>query len=333
MKNDINNSVKITIVIPVYNTEEYIEDCVNTIINQSYNNLEIILINDGSTDNSLEICVNLSKIDKRIIVINKPNGGVSSARNSGIRIASGEYLAFIDSDDKVDVDIIRVLYDGIISTNSDLSICGISTYSQRNPPKLNQVGSKNILIDNEYAIERLLYHRNLSVSVSGKLYPRRLFDSNMFNEDISFGEDLDFNYRIFSNIDLISVNSNIMYYYFVHETSTMNSEFSSKRLDGLIVVEGINYDINLNRPNLNKASEFKCFYEALTIIWQIPFFNNKYKDEKNHCKRTIRRLSNKVVLDKYAGKKNRIYALSALVDIKLLILYFKFKSKIQGLSR
>lgn len=113
----------ISIIVPVYNVEKYLEHCLNSIINQTYKNLEIILVNDGSTDNSLEICESFKQKDSRIKIITKGNGGLSSARNEGLKIAKGNYISFVDSDDWIDADFIKALYNNLISTDSDMSTC------------------------------------------------------------------------------------------------------------------------------------------------------------------------------------------------------------------
>ena len=113
----------ISIVVPIYNVEKYLEKCINSIIIQTYKNIEIILVNDGSTDSSGKICDIYLKIDKRIKVVHKKNGGLSDARNVGIENAKGKYIAFIDSDDFLDSDFIEILYNLIIEYNADVSCC------------------------------------------------------------------------------------------------------------------------------------------------------------------------------------------------------------------
>ena len=120
----VNNEL-ISIVVPVYNVEKYIEKCVNSITNQVYNNLEIILVNDGSTDNSGKLCDSLSKLDDRIKVYHKENGGLSDARNYGVERANGKYIGFVDSDDFIDSDMYKTLYDVIKRENADVAECNM----------------------------------------------------------------------------------------------------------------------------------------------------------------------------------------------------------------
>lgn len=114
---------KISIVVPIYNVEKYLDQCVKSIINQTYKNLEIILVNDGSIDNSGKICDKYKRQDNRVIVIHKENGGSSDARNVGIQIATGKYIGFVDSDDYIEKDMYEFLYNNMINENADISCC------------------------------------------------------------------------------------------------------------------------------------------------------------------------------------------------------------------
>ncbi|MBO5142223.1 MAG: glycosyltransferase family 2 protein, partial [Clostridia bacterium] len=115
------NDKLVSIIVPIYNVEEYLEDCINSLIAQTYKNIEIILIDDGSKDRSGKICDSYSKIDKRIRVIHKKNEGLSSARNKGLEESKGEYISFIDSDDKIDIDFIALLMEHIEKNKVDIA--------------------------------------------------------------------------------------------------------------------------------------------------------------------------------------------------------------------
>ena len=145
----------ISIVVPIYNVEKYLEKCINSIIIQTYKNIEIILVNDGSTDSSGKICDIYLKKDKRIKVIHKKNGGLSDARNVGIENAKGKYIAFIDSDDFIDSDFIEILYNLIIEYNADVSCCKCNVIYKKN--KKQQVEEKINIFTNYEAINEMLY--------------------------------------------------------------------------------------------------------------------------------------------------------------------------------
>jgi glycosyltransferase involved in cell wall biosynthesis len=154
----------ISIVVPVYNVESYLEKCIDSILNQSYSNFELILVNDGSTDNSGKICSDFEKKDSRIKVINKDNGGLSDARNHGIDIASGRYITFIDSDDFVEVDYIFYLYNLLKKYGTKISICAYNILLE-NGEKINLgKGFEETLMSKEDSFKRMLNEEGFSVS-------------------------------------------------------------------------------------------------------------------------------------------------------------------------
>ena len=168
----------ISVIIPVYNVELYLRRCVDSVINQTYKLLEIILVDDGSTDSSGKICEEYSKTDNRIKVIHKTNGGLSDARNAGIEICKGDYITFVDSDDWIDPDLVKHLYDIIVKFNADISI---GMYKKVYDNFINDKCIKEFYNVYEYAgtkaLEELYVHRSFGVHACGKLYKRNLFDT------------------------------------------------------------------------------------------------------------------------------------------------------------
>lgn len=144
---DFNSTPLVSIIIPIYNVENYLEQCIISVVHQTYKNLEIILVNDGSPDNSGKICDNFALMDKRIKVIHKMNGGLSSARNAGIDIAKGEYLGFVDSDDTIEPFMYEKLMTAIKRDGTDLAVCAIN-YVFENGKKLTKTNlGKDTIFD------------------------------------------------------------------------------------------------------------------------------------------------------------------------------------------
>ena len=165
---------KISVIVPVYNVEQYLERCVESIINQTYKNLEIILVDDGSTDNSGKLCDELAKKDNRIKVIHKENGGLSDARNRGIEEAAANIVGFIDSDDYIDKDMYEVLFENLKKTGANLSMCG--HYDVFNGIIPNQVENIEVkLLSPSQAIKMVMEAKILSVTAVNKLYKKDLF--------------------------------------------------------------------------------------------------------------------------------------------------------------
>ena len=154
----------VSVIIPIYNCEKYLNECISSVLGQTYKDFELILVDDGSTDNSLNICYEFAKKDSRIIVIHQENGGVSSARNKGLKNAKGEFITFVDSDDYVENDWLKMLLTAILANNADVSICGIKFDN-----KLRCLCENNSLTKDELLFE--LQKNGLLYSVFNKSTP------------------------------------------------------------------------------------------------------------------------------------------------------------------
>lgn len=265
---------KICIVVPVYNVEKYVEKCIESIIAQSYPNLEVIIVNDGSTDNSLNVCIESSKNDNRIKVVSKKNGGLSDARNFGMRFCTCELITFIDSDDYVSKDYIKNLYELMVKYNADISCTNYINFYEDNSFG-NKVKHNYIKIfDSKDAIIDVLYQKNIANSAWGKLYKYKLF------EDVSFPkgklcEDLGTFYKLFERASTVVYSSFQDYFYLQRKTSIMGSNFSEKKLDALEFANEI-YS-RYEEKKIKKAAESRICAECVNLLNQIPDDNKKVK--------------------------------------------------------
>ncbi|EOU2099613.1 glycosyltransferase, partial [Clostridium perfringens] len=191
--------MKISVIVPVYNVEEYISKCIDSILNQTINEqFEIIVVNDGSTDNSMNI-LNIYK--DKIKIVNKSNGGLSSARNAGLEIAKGEYIIFVDSDDWLEEDFLESLYNFIKKDDLDVVFSGYKVYRENgNITKVKCVYSEDIILNKDKAIEKLLSKRTFRAEVWDDIYNREFLMKNklFFTEGI-INEDEDFTLRVLIN--------------------------------------------------------------------------------------------------------------------------------------
>ena len=159
----------ISVILPIYNVEKYLEKCLKSVINQTYKNLEIILVDDGSKDNSPQICDEYAVKDKRIVVIHKSNGGLSDARNAGIEIAKGKYITLIDSDDYVEKDYVQFLYQLIKENNAEMSICS-HTVLYTNGTRIEKETGEHLVLDPKTTLEKILYDEGIDLSAWAKMY-------------------------------------------------------------------------------------------------------------------------------------------------------------------
>lgn len=229
-----NTHPLISVIIPVYNIENYIAKCIESVQNQTYDNIEIILVNDGSTDHSEEVCVSYAQIDERVTYLTKENGGPSSARNKGIDCAKGEYLFFVDGDDFIAPDTLEKLYERVVADHSQIVLCGVTRVGRDNriselfePPNGVITGFEALKM--AYGEDNGVLYCSLIVN---KLYQRRLFTHIRFPEG-KFHEDEATVYKLLDQCATVSLISEPFYYYLNRENSTMNLPYSVKQLDGI----------------------------------------------------------------------------------------------------
>lgn len=241
----------ISVIIPIYNVENYLDKCLESIINQTYKKIEIILVNDGSTDDSLRICEKYSKIDKRITIIDQKNAGVSNARNTGIKKANGDYIIFIDPDDYININMLQILYDNInIVDDIDISICAFEkVYFYEKNNSINIVGKneKNFL-DKTTLLKWMTKNEYFQGFVWNKLYKKSIINKHkiLFNEDISVCEDFLFNSEYIDKINKGIYTQEKLYYYYQRKDSAYNGKFNKKWLSVKEAYEAI---VNIYKKN------------------------------------------------------------------------------------
>lgn len=232
----------ISIVIPVYNAEKYLEQCLNSITNQTYKNFEVILVNDGSIDHSESICMDFVKVDTRFKYFTKVNGGASSARNLGLDNAQGKYITFIDADDWVDENHLEVLINNIKENNSDMAVSSIKKFDNVSRFKFRVYSNQEKYLLNYNKLNReeflvilpKLIHASNSYKIAvSKLFKKELVMDIRFDESIVYGEDLDFFFKIYNNISIISCVDEVTYVYRRHNESTsskFNQQYAEQEL-------------------------------------------------------------------------------------------------------
>ncbi len=261
-----NSSDLISVIVPIYNKEKYLFRCLNSILNQTYTNLEIILINDCSTDNSLNICLNYQKKDDRIkIVNNKTNLGVSASRNIGLDIATGNYIGFIDADDYVEKNMYEILLCNIKQYNFDFMQCGI--YIDNKEIRNNNSNIKYFIDDD--VIVYYLAGNFISNMVWDKIFKKETIGNKRFNVNYKKNEDTQFIFDIISDCKSVGMINNLLYYYSKNNPASLSSNFSMKADYNLFeIVEKVENYIKDKYPKYIKL--FYCFKLAHLFY----YFNN-----------------------------------------------------------
>ncbi len=265
----------ISIIVPVYNVEKYLDRCVESIVNQTYTNIEIILVDDGSPDNCPTICDEWAKKDNRIRVIHKANGGLSDARNAGLAVASGEYIAFVDSDDWIDTQMYKVLYESIINTKSDIASCGARRVWLDGRPACELIKDTNdCVLEREDAMKALISSNGLIQVVWNKLYKRNVVEGIQYPVGL-IHEDEFWSWRVISRANRIVILKESFYNYLQRDDSIMGIGFSKMSL--LVVQAKIERQLFIEEvmPNLTDLGRldltYTCMHIAIRILKTINY--------------------------------------------------------------
>lgn len=268
----------ISIIIPIFNVEQYLAKCIDSIINQTYENIEIILVDDGSPDNCPKICDDYSKKDKRIIVLHKLNGGLSDARNAGIDKANGEYIGFVDSDDWVEQDMYETLVNLILLVDADIAECGISFHFKNFITK--SLESKITVCEKLKTLECFL-DRSIDIkgSVCNKLYNRKIIDKIRFPVG-KLHEDAFFTYKALYYSKKYIRTESCKYNYLQERVGSIMSE-KVKPINILTVIEAFEErnDFLLNNNEEILYLKSKAYYYG-TLLSEYKKLIFKLKEEK-----------------------------------------------------
>lgn len=261
----MNSQPLISVIVPVYNVEPYLDRCVQSIVDQTYTNLEIILVDDGSPDNCPAMCDAWAEKDSRIKVIHKENGGLSDARNAGMAIAAGEYIAFVDSDDWIAPNMYELLYTRMTAEDCDIAACGVEMVWEDETPSRPLTNAGNCFLDTASAMEALLDESMLKHPVWYKLYKASLL------QDLPFPvgkchEDVFWSYQAIARARRVSVCDTPCYYYLQRAGSIMGGSYSPKRLDAVEAKAEMTEYIAEHFPTLAGKARvnlaFTCLYHG-----------------------------------------------------------------------
>jgi len=307
----MNEKPLISVIVPVYNVEKYLRKCIESIINQTYNNLQIILVNDGSTDSSLSICKEYETTDNRIIVIDKENEGPAIARNVGLDSADGDFIAFVDSDDWILENMYEVLLEKQAIHNADMTVCGKLNYYEKTDSFVSgNLFENDVYCEKEEAIGILMLK---SVAPWNKLYRKKLFDSIRFPEGKFIGEDANVIMRVIKECNGIEIISAELYMYNVRANSLMTSAFKPREF--FMIEDNVDHylDMKENFPAVVDVGEYNIFLSSVMLMtkisklsWKQIFENKKYINE---CKSALKKVINHLKSNKYVYKKLRIAVL------------------------
>jgi len=306
----------ISIIVPVYNVEEFLPRCIDSILNQSYDFFELILVNDGSIDNSFNICKNYESKDSRIKVINKQNGGLSDARNAGLDIAVGKYICFIDSDDYIHVNYLEQMYKVMIEQKVDIVVCGYEPVQVKEQKKIDdKIDSNFEILNQKQAVERIYsdkpYESLVIIVAWNKLYKSTIFKKLRY----PYGKTSEDNFiviDVLEQCDKIAICKSKLYYYCLSDNSITRSKYSEKNFDLLDALES--RIIRLDKYG-KKIKKQHCTYYLNQI------FNDYFRTNEKYFKKVLKKRF------RLAFVKN-LYQNNLLYDTSVIKLFVFFISSI-----
>lgn len=284
----------ISVIVPIYNVEAWLNQCIKSIVSQTYQNIEILLIDDGSTDSSGILCDEWKKKDSRIKVIHKVNGGLSDARNAGISIANGEFITFIDSDDIIEADMIEYLVTLINQEDIDMSVCQKALIDESGnliSPITKQLEKVSLIKGRENCMRHFLSSSDIDTVAWGKLYKTSMFDDVRYPMG-RYHEDVFTTYKLIAKCNSIAVGSGQKYFYRIRQGSITQTLFSQKHMDAILGKEEQAIFIQNNFPNLYPIAQGDIVYACNQCIFRLAKSDTPYqpfvKDFKSRYSKNIK---------------------------------------------
>lgn len=279
----------LSVIVPVYKAEKYIHRCINSILNQSITDLELILVDDGSPDNSGTICDEYARKNSRIKVFHQKNAGVCAARNKGLENAEGKYVCFVDSDDYLEKNAMEILYIDILSHNADIS-CGLEIADKNCDEKNLKNGTYEIWKDTD-AIKNSLLDNRFTYSVWAKLFKRELIENIRFEEGRKINEDSFFVFSCCMKKPVVVVRNVGIYYQENNPDSVSHSEFSEKFFDILYFSERKQELINEKFPEFKRELNNIVIKANFSMLYMFCRTNKiKYIKDMKKCIKTVKNL-------------------------------------------
>ena len=319
----------VSVIVPVYNVKKYLNRCMESIINQTYKELEILLIDDGSTDGSGEVCNMWKREDDRVKVYHKQNGGLSDARNYGLKKAKGSFVIFVDPDDSIEGECVKLLRDMIKEYSVDMSIATLTVVAPKGRINEAKSGLKTIWSTKE-TLRRLLLDDGFSVSMAAKMYNIKLFQKVDFPKG-KLCEDNGTLYKLIMQCDKIAYCSDSVYNYYKNAGSIMTKEFNLRKLDLIDLSDMMCKDIVSVYPELDGACERKMIDARFSVLRQmyVKKLNSKELSVAAEIRQYVLSKKSTIMKSPLYNKKEKIAAICLGISGKFFGLAWKKYSKMR----
>jgi len=318
----------VSIILPIYNIEHYLPKCMDSLFRQTYENLEFIMVDDGSKEECAKLVDEYQAKDARVVVHHKKNGGLSDARNYGIKHARGKYITCVDPDDYVDDDYVEYLYTILMKFNAKMSIAQHRVRYDNGSVK--EYGAKgNERISTERCLERMLYHDVIDTSAWSKLYHYSLFETVQYPDGRLF-EDIATTYKLMMQCEYIAVGYESKYNYVFHDKSIVNSDFRPAKFDLLEMTDRMASDVVKRFPKLEDAVLRRQVYARFSTLNQM-LNTTEYRAEKNEIIKFIKNSKWKILKNPNAPKRDKIAILLLSISVAAYkYIWLSYRNSIMG---
>ena len=308
----------VSIIVPAYNVEHYIKKCMQSLLKQTYQNIEIILVDDGSTDKTLEICSKYSEKDARVRVYHQKNSGQAVARNFAFSVAQGEYIIYVDSDDYVSIKYVEKLLDQALKYQADIVECYAQKFWNGGKKGRFKIEHQEIKVYSaSKALEEFCYQRKFNAAPWAKIIRKELLNDLPFPSNTGY-EDMAIMYRLIGKAKRIVLLPEVLYFYRQHDGSTMHTDFSDKKVDRIRIAEKFKYYIEENYPENIKAMKTRYLLAQLQLLMDLPY-NKEYSKLRKQIKDNIKLIRLDVIKDSKSKTNIRLMAVTSYLGMPMLM--------------
>lgn len=295
----------VSVLVPAYNAEKTIKRCIDSILCQTYRNIELIVVDDGSSDETLSILSDYSKRDNRIVIKSQSNQGVASARNACLKEANGDYILYIDADDWIESNMIQRMVDLI--GNADIVLCGND--NSETPDNVSFVPEVQIECwDQQKQMLEFMKHKRMTGMLWNKLIRRKIANGIWFDEKIGFGEDAQFLWKILKRSKKMIITNEILYHHVLEENSISHLNFSDKKYSAIPMWEDINKEVEKKYPELKKLARERLICATVYSLYEARVCRYKNKEKIRYMRSIVRKNLFSFLQSKSVSIKFKLYA-------------------------
>ncbi len=307
----------VSVIIPIYNVQDYLARCIDSVLAQNYKDLEIILVDDGSHDTSGDICDEYDLKYRHVRVIHKTNGGLSDARNAGLEVAQGKYVTFIDGDDYVHPRFVEALINTIETTGAQIAACTWQELKDGDTPREVIFDKASCRIfSQEEAINTVFYQGELNHSACSRIFEKQLFDDLRFHEGVLY-EDLAIIYPLLRKVEKVALLKAPMYYY-MHRAGSILTTISLRRTQVLDHLEALEQQVAKEAPQYLPAVRSRHLSACFNMLRLMPFRDPKWQPTKQRAWDYIKKMRFSCIKDKNVRFKNKIAILLSYFGLNVL---------------